>query len=52
MAEYNIKSKLLEQISETVSGGDEDTLLKTNLYELNIDSLSIMKILSFWMKQG
>ncbi|MCR5753770.1 MAG: amino acid adenylation domain-containing protein, partial [Acetatifactor sp.] len=52
MAEYNIKKKLLEQISETVNGIDEETILKTNLYELNIDSLSIMKILSFWMKEG
>lgn len=52
MVEYNIKNKLLEQVREMVSEVDEEILLKTNLYELNIDSLSIMKILSFWMKQG
>ena len=52
MNKEEIKEKLISQIKDTNYNVTAKQLNTMNLYELNIDSLSIMKIISYWMKNG
>lgn len=52
LSRVQIRETLIRQICEKNKSVSIDELKHINLYELNIDSLSIMRILSFWMKQG
>lgn len=52
LSRVQIRETLMRQICEKNKSVSIDELEHINLYELNIDSLSIMRILSFWMKHG
>lgn len=52
MVKSEIKERLIEQIKEKHPSIEKEQIAQMNLYELNIDSLSIMRILSYWMKEG
>lgn len=52
MNKEEIKEKLISQIKDTNYNVTAKQLNTMNLYELNIDSLSIMRVISYWMKNG
>lgn len=52
MDKSQIKETLIRQIKEKNKDVAADQIAEMNLYELNIDSLSIMRIISYWMKEG